>query len=111
MSNYDLAKGGHFMVTVAKFDPRVVCNSEPFPQDPTVFQACQAIVDQMDTSQMDTIFAQKAIYDPHLEVPLPILYTAPAGGITNIAPPSGYSRIGKHRLTGRDSPKRPEMRT
>ncbi|KAL9076604.1 MAG: hypothetical protein Q9161_000936 [Pseudevernia consocians] len=63
---------------VRNFVPRVVCSDQPYSRDSAVLDACGAIVDQMETSKLDTIFAQEDIHDPNLETPLPAWYKAPA---------------------------------
>ena len=65
------------MVTVSKFTPRVVCSRRPFPRDASVLEACQAIVDKMETSKDTLIFAQKDIYT-RLETPIPFYYLSPS---------------------------------
>lgn len=67
-------------VFISKFVPRVACSTQPYPRDPAVLEACEAIVDQMPTSKQQRIFAQEDICDPNLETPLPVYMTAPAKG-------------------------------
>ena len=64
--------------------PDVICNPQPYPYDPTVLEACQTIVDQMDTSMGHDIFAQEDIYDPDLENPLPFNISVPYKGNTRL---------------------------
>lgn len=77
-------------VMVSKFVPGVVCSAQPYSRDSAVFDACEAIVDQMETSKQEKIFAQVAIHDPNLETPLPAWYKAPAES-RNPTPPTPLS--------------------
>lgn len=82
-------------VTVTKFVPKVVCSARPYPHDSAVVDACEVIVDQMDTSNQERIFAQRSIHEPNLETPLPAYYTAPAQGSTR--PPPQISEALRHK--------------
>lgn len=74
--------GDDLAVRVAKFVPRVVCSALPYPREAMVLNACGAIVDRMEASKQERIFAQQDIHDPNLEISLPAYYTAPAEGST-----------------------------
>ena len=67
-------------VIVRKYSPRVVCSEQLYPLDSAVLEACEAIVDQMEVSKQERIFAQQNIHDPNLETPLPAWYKAPTQG-------------------------------
>ena len=70
------------MVTIMTFSPwPVVCSRVPFPRDATVLNACQAILDNMETSQNDVTFAQDDVHTQG-ETPVPFSYVAPDQGIT-----------------------------
>lgn len=73
--------GNDLAVGVLKFDPKVVCSPHPFPRDDSVFKACQAIVDQMETSKEVIIFAQQDVHS-RLETALPFYYYGPPEGST-----------------------------
>lgn len=75
-----LDSGDNLVVSVAKFNPKVVCSPQTYPRDPTILKACQAIVDQMETSHNNDIFAQNNICDPRLETCLPVYYGSPSKG-------------------------------
>ena len=75
--------GNDLAVGVGKFDPEVVCSPEPFPRDDLVFKACQAILDQMETSKDAIIFAQKEVHSP-LETAIPFYYFGPPQGNTEL---------------------------
>ena len=76
------------MVSVRKFDPRnVVCTPKTFQRDSLVLKACEAILDQMNTSKDVEFFTQQDLHEPDIEVPLPYTYVAPATGSTK-SPPS-----------------------
>ena len=68
---------------VGKLEPKVVCSARRYNRDSAVLEACEAIMDQMDASKGERIFAQRDICDPNLEIPLPVLYRAPAEGSQN----------------------------
>ena len=68
------------VVMVRKSEPKSVCSARRFIRDSAVLEACEAIVDQMEASRGERIFAQRDICDPNLETPLPVLYRAPAEG-------------------------------
>lgn len=74
----NLRSGDDLAVRVAKFVPRVVCSALPYPREAMVLNACGAIVDRMEASKQERIFAQQDIHDPNLEISLPAYYTAPA---------------------------------
>ena len=69
--------GGHLSISIVRSESRAVCYPGPYPPEPTVYESCQAIVDQMNASERDTLFAQQGIHSP-VEIPLPILWAAPA---------------------------------
>ena len=73
--------GNDLAVGVGKFDPKVVCSPQPFPRDDSVLKACQAIVDQMETSKDVVIFAQQGVHS-RLETPIPFYYYGPPKGST-----------------------------
>ena len=73
--------GNDLAVGVAKFDPRVVCSPQSFPQDDLVLKSCDAILNQMETSKDVIIFAQQSIHS-RLETAIPFYYFAPSEGNT-----------------------------
>ena len=74
--------GNDLAVVVSKFDPKVVCSPHQFPtRGDLVLKACQAILDQMETSKDVMIFAQQSIHS-ELETAIPFYYFGPPEGIT-----------------------------
>lgn len=69
---------GDFGVRIIKFVPSVVCTDQPFPYDPVIPEACEAILDYMETSKQARLFTQAAVHEPGVEVSLPAYYAAPA---------------------------------
>lgn len=58
-----------------------MCTDQPFPYDPVIPEACEAILDYMETSKQARLFTQAAVHEPGVEVSLPAYYAAPAEGI------------------------------
>ena len=67
-------------VRVSKFVPQVVCSPRPYPSDLSVLHACGAIVDSMEASTQDRLFAQHDIHEPGVEESLPASYISPDKG-------------------------------
>lgn len=64
----------------------MVCSARPYSGYSEILDACEAILDQMETSEEIRIFAQQDIHEPNLETPLPVWYTAPAEGECIVTP-------------------------
>ncbi|KAM0794089.1 hypothetical protein BDR22DRAFT_895497 [Usnea florida] len=76
----NLGGGNNFAVRVSKFVPKVVCSPRPYPSDISVRYACGAIVDSMEASTQNRLFAQHDIHEPGVEESLPASYISPDKG-------------------------------
>ena len=80
-----------------KFEPSVVCSSQPFERDARVLGACEAIVDKLKASKDLEPFSYRGFHSGDSDIALPLSYTAPGeGSADHLYDLTKYSKLTKN---------------